>query len=129
MTAFETKPSAADPRPRVAEAGPGELVLLGATCSACGHHVAYDLPRCPACRGATRPARFAAAGIVWSATVLHVSVQEREVPYALAYVDLDDGPRVLVHVPGRPRVGARVTLRGTTAAGDLEAAELEQEAP
>jgi uncharacterized OB-fold protein len=43
-------------------------------------------------------------------------------PYALAYVDLDDGPRVLAHLDGEPRrlpAGARVGLSGLSVDGDL----------
>jgi len=40
----------------------------------------------------------------------------------MAYVDLDDGPRVLAHVAGPPErlaVGARVTLRAQGSEGDV----------
>lgn len=53
---------------------------------------------------------------MWSATVVRIPVAGRTPPYALAYVDLDDGPRVLAHVVAgngdtAPSVGARVRLR------------------
>lgn len=65
---------------------------------------------------------FGPGGIVWSSTVVRVPVPGRTPPYTVAYVDLDDGPRVLCHVDGltnRPPVGHRVRLCGTTADGDL----------
>ena len=35
---------------------------------------------------------------------------DRDAPYTLAYVDLDDGPRLLVHLTERAAIGARVRL-------------------
>jgi hypothetical protein len=68
------------------------------------------------------PARFGPDGTVWSTTTLHVASGGREAPYTLAYVDLDDGPRVLAHVEDGPRlalqVGERVRLAGQTSHGD-----------
>jgi uncharacterized OB-fold protein len=53
-----------------------------------------------------------------------VALPGRDAPYALVYVDLDQGPRVLGHVagPGEPhrlKAGAAVTLALPTAEGDL----------
>ena len=60
---------------------------------------------------------------MWSQTGVHVAVQDRQLPYRLAYVDLDDGPRILAHVRGdAAAVGDRVTLDGTTAEGDPQVA-------
>ena len=64
---------------------------------------------------------FGPGGTVWSSTVVRIPVAGREPPVALAYVDLDDGPRVLVHAPlapDAPAVGSRVVLVAPTAAGD-----------
>ncbi len=105
----------ADPRPRVE----GD-VLYGARCSACGHALALRVARCTRCRAAAlSDASFGPDGTVWSTTTLHVAGSGRTTPYTLAYVDLDDGPRVLAHVAGgRIEVGARVRLDGTTPHGD-----------
>lgn len=66
-------------------------------------------------------ARFGPEGVVWSATVVRVPLPGRAPPYGLAYVDLDDGPRVLAHVQGETvPIGARVRLRGVTRHGDPE---------
>jgi uncharacterized OB-fold protein len=65
-------------------------------------------------------------GTVWASTVLHVELPGRTPPYALAYVDLADGPRVLGHVAGEPRrlrSGTRVELAGVSSDGDLLFAE------
>ena len=60
------------------------------------------------------PAAFGPAGTVWASTVVRVALPERAAPYGLAYVDLDDGPRVLATVDGSTQapiqVGSRVVL-------------------
>lgn len=84
--------------------------------------MAIKLTRCPVCRELLSPARFGPGGSIWAVTSVHISVQDRATPYLLAYVDLDDGPRILAHVQanpaGRPSVGDRVRLAGVTSAGD-----------
>jgi uncharacterized OB-fold protein len=98
-------------------------VVAGARCTACGHPVAFARPRCPACHGPVEPAEFGPAGTVWSATVVRIPVPGREPPYAQAYVDLDDGPRVLAHLDGTdaPDVGTRVRLTASSPDPDLRA--------
>lgn len=87
-------------------------MVSGVRCTECDLPVAFQRPRCPACRGAVRPAEFGPEGTVWSATVVRIPVPGRTPPYGLAYVDLDDGPRVLAHLgtADAPDVGARVRL-------------------
>jgi uncharacterized OB-fold protein len=117
MTATEAPRLVADPRPRIV--GDGDRhVLLGGRCTACGHAVSRPLPRCPWCRSEVEPVQFGPEGAVWAVTVLHVAAGGRDVPDALAYVDLDDGPRLLVHLPERVPIAARVRLTAPTAAGD-----------
>jgi len=106
----------ADPRPRLAPDGR----LFGGRCRACGYPAAAPVRRCPACReDAVEPAVFGPRGKVWSATTLHVGTLVRVAPYALAYVDLEDGPRILAHADAAPPVGGAVVLDGTTADGDV----------
>ncbi|OLL75059.1 hypothetical protein Ae168Ps1_3460c [Pseudonocardia sp. Ae168_Ps1] len=52
---------------------------------------------------------------------MRIPVPGRTPPFALAYVDLDDGPRILAHVPGpaAPPVGGRARLVAPTGSGDL----------
>ncbi|MEU1692872.1 OB-fold domain-containing protein [Streptomyces hirsutus] len=53
---------------------------------------------------------FPPRGSVWASTVVRIDVGTRRPPYGIAYVDLDDGPRVLVLLrrpellPGATRV-------------------------
>ena len=95
--------------------------VLGLRCTECRYPVAQmGIPWCPSCYGTVEPARFAAAGVAWSSTVARIPVGTRRAPFALAYVDLDDGPRVLVHLaePEVVPLGARLRIIGTDQ-GDL----------
>lgn len=95
--------------------------ISGARCTACGYPVPEVLVRCPVCGGDCEPAQFGPAATVFAATVLRVPVPGRAPPYALAYVDLDDGPRVLAHVDRTDSAlvpGTSVWLAGTTEQGD-----------
>lgn len=113
-----------DPRPVMAEDG-DRWVIKGFRCDACGYHLAVSRPRCPVCRGALSEHDFGPEGTVWSGTVMRAGVPDREPPIGLAYVDLDDGPRVLCHVATNdgeePQVlapGTRVALAGLTEQDD-----------
>jgi len=110
-----------DPRPEVAHGPDGDRVV-GSRCEACGYRLAIKLEHCPACREPLSAAVFGPGGRIWAVTSVHISVQERPTPYVLAYVDLDDGPRILAHVHADPAavpsVGDRVVLAGLTSAGD-----------
>jgi uncharacterized OB-fold protein len=112
-----------DPRPRL-DRGPDGVLLAGVRCKACGYPSGFPRPRCPRCRGPVEAAGFGPLGTVWSATVVRIPVPGREPPYGLAYVDLDQGPRILAHVADDGAValapGARVRLRGLTGNGDPE---------
>jgi len=117
-------PITVDPRPQVTTGPDGLPRVLVMRCRACGEVAAYRWPRCPACRGAVEPAEFGPDGTVWSATVVRIPVSGRTPPYALAYVDLDAGPRVLAHVlPAggpAPVIGSRVRLAEATPTGDVQ---------
>lgn len=115
-----------DPRPRVVPYGEGEgAAVVGVRCTACGYPVAFARPACPVCSGPVSRARFGPAGTVFASTVVRIPVGARTPPYGLAYVDLDDGPRVLAATAAGPDgatvavpVGARVRLVGVGGAGD-----------
>ncbi len=100
----------ADPRPRLV----GDRVQ-GARCRACGYPTAPPAPWCPACQNLDlEPAEFGPRGVVWSSTVVHIPVGKWTPPYALAYVDLENGPRVLAHLDETAVLppGARVRIVG-----------------
>jgi uncharacterized OB-fold protein len=85
-------------------------------CDHCGYVRWPAAPRCPECLGLESSwCDLEPRGTVWSHVVYHRAFHpafENDVPYCLAYVELDDGPRLVgrLHVPaGRaPSVGARV---------------------
>jgi len=99
-----------DPRPSVV-GGPYGYAIAGARCTACGHPNATTAPRCPRCGGEAAAALFGPAGTIWATTTIHVASGNRAAPYTLAYVDLDEGPRVLAHVLDGPRLAPRVAQR------------------
>ncbi|MQA13845.1 MAG: hypothetical protein GEV09_06605 [Pseudonocardiaceae bacterium] len=113
----------ADPRPLV-RVRDGAARVAGCRCRACGEPVAFVWPRCPVCRAETAAASFGPHGTVWSATVVRVPVPGRTAPYGLAYVDLDDGPRVLARVKGDADaplpIGSRVTLLESAEERDVQ---------
>ena len=103
----------------------GRQGVQGVRCGTCRYPVAQTgIPWCPACYGPVAPARFTPTGTVWSATVVAIPVGPLRPPFGLAYLDLDDGPRILVRL-AEPRVlppGTRLRITGTDC-GDLVAAE------
>jgi len=110
--------SIADPRPRIVEVG-GSHLLDGGRCRE-GHALLRTFARCPRCGAAVDEARFGPLGRVWSYTSVHIGSRPDEtVPYTLAYVDLVDGPRVLLRLPGNPAgVGANIRLVSTDEDGN-----------
>lgn len=109
-----------DPRPRVVVHG-ASAVVSGTRCTMCRYPTATALPRCPVCGAPCESAEFGPEGTVFSATVLRIPVPGRTPPFTLAYVDLDDGPRLLSHVGEVDRAPAprsRVRLVGCTEHGD-----------
>ncbi len=111
----------ADPRPAVVDDG-GRHLLAGARCVACGHALPRVVPRCSRCRGPVEPTRFGPEGTIWATTVVHIAAKPGgDAPYTLAYVDLDDGPRLLLRLDvgaGRAGIGDRVRLTASTAEGN-----------
>lgn len=70
-------------------------------CDACGHVIWYPRLCCPMCH-TTDVSWFEASGLgqVYSFTVTRQSFGQWKdaVPYVIAYVELDEGPRVLTNV-------------------------------
>src|SRR5277367_994800 len=87
----------------------GELLL--ARCPACGAVIWYPRGLCPDC-GSTSVEWVAASGrgTVYSFTVVRRGEgRYREaVPYVLAYVELDEGPRMLTNIVDCPTEDVRV---------------------
>lgn len=74
--------------------------LLGSSCSACGTSAFPARSFCPACFSGepVQPAVLSDTGTVFSYTVVRQAPGKRPTPYALAYVDLEDGVRVLAQI-------------------------------
>jgi len=116
-------PAGIDPRPHVVSDGdPGiGSYVEGRRCSECRYPTFHPAIRCAVCGGSMEPDRYGPAGTVFSATVVRIAIPGRVPPYGLAYVDLDDGPRILGHVTESESAlqpGDRVQLVGATEAGD-----------
>jgi uncharacterized OB-fold protein len=87
------------------------------TCDNCAHVVFYPRRHCPACLSPELTWRESAgAGSVYTFSVVRVSRDPRftdRVPYTVAWIDLDEGVRMMSNVDGDPDlvvVGARVRV-------------------
>jgi uncharacterized OB-fold protein len=104
-------------RPYWAAARDGRLVVQ--RCDACGHAWHPPLPRCPHCHYASVSWReVSGTGTVYTYTVVthptHVALAGT-VPYVVAIVELDEGPRVVTGItgcaPSDVRAGMPVRVR------------------
>lgn len=111
-----------DPRPRGVTEN-GLTKVEGWRCTQCAYPIAQPVQRCPECGGEMGSDVFGPSGTIAASTVLRVRVPGYDPPYAVAYLDLDDGPRVLVHTPGTSAIppGTAAGLTGSTERGDLAA--------
>jgi uncharacterized protein len=85
-------------------------------CSECGHLQAFVRPFCSSCGSGSLEWKAAAGeGRVVAITTLHRAPTpdyKAQIPYAIALVELAEGPRVMGHADDDDlTVGARVTLR------------------
>jgi uncharacterized OB-fold protein len=70
-------------------------------CDACGHHIWYPREWCPVCQGDTVTwTALSGRGTVYARTILHKAMGPwaAAAPFVIAYVELDEGPRVLTNV-------------------------------
>ena len=97
-------------------ASEGRLVMQ--RCDACGRWQHYPRNLCAGCWSAQLQWREATGtGTIWTLTVAHRPGHPAwvpEVPYAIAIVELDEGPRILANLAGdRPeelQIGDRVRV-------------------
>lgn len=110
-----------DVRPSIIDRD-GVWLLAGFSCPACGYRLAVAAPWCPLCHGEVAPTDFGPSGTVWGSTILRVPVGGYEPPRALAYVDVDDGPRLICELAGTADtpvpVGSRVELTSPSPEGN-----------
>jgi uncharacterized protein len=92
----------------------GELALQ--RCAGCGRFVHFPEPVCPFCGGVELPyEKVGGRGIVHTSTVVHRAfLPGFTPPYALAWIDLEEGARVFGDVvgcePERVRIGLPVEV-------------------
>lgn len=80
--------------------------LLFQRCNSCGHKQLYFRAMCQVCWSRDIEAVEAAGtGVVYSFSVMHSvgdKALQKELPYALAMVELDEGPRLMTRIEGDP---------------------------
>lgn len=80
----------------------GDRLLQGSECMSCGEKAFPTRTFCPACGGRDlMTISLPAEGTLYSFSVVHVS-SSRATPYAIGYVDLANGVRVLAGLQGEP---------------------------
>ncbi|HVP22565.1 MAG TPA: Zn-ribbon domain-containing OB-fold protein [Conexivisphaerales archaeon] len=90
--------------------------LTGSKCETCGRTYFPSTRVCPNCRrkGKVVPIEFSGRGKVYSYTVIHSApkMMSQFTPYAIALVQLDEGPKVLSQVvdcdPDKLEIGMEV---------------------
>lgn len=92
-------------------------VLSVCRCSSCGRISWYPRPFCPFCGGPTTLVPATGRGTVYSYTIVRRARGAfREcAPYVVAYVELEEGPRILSNVVGCDPQDVRVGLPVTVA--------------
>ncbi|MZR13417.1 DNA-binding protein [Maritimibacter sp. DP07] len=82
-------------------------------CTSCGSNQAFARPFCVVCQADTLDWRTATTGRVAAVTIMHRAPTpewKSRLPYAIALIDLDDGPRIMSGCETELRVGDRVCL-------------------
>lgn len=90
-----------DSEPYWAAAHEGRLVVQ--RCESCGAHQLYPRDKCIACRGTVEWVQAAGTGTVYSFTVIRQNYSRafrHMIPYVVALVDLDEGPRLMTNIVG-----------------------------
>ena len=112
-------PDVDDPASAPFWAGLRRGAILVQRCEDCGHLRYPALARCPECTGEQAHwTEVGASGTVWSFAVYHRALHPAfagEVPYAVAVVELDDGPRITARVAA----GAAPVAVGTRVVADF----------
>ena len=102
--------------------------LLLPRCDACTKCFFPPMATCPRCgKTAVSPIKASGRGVVYSWVVVHIALDpafESDVPYTVAAVDLEEGPRLFGRLRGERPVAAGTPVRavfdttgGTTVLG------------
>jgi len=108
-------------------AGTREGELRVQHCNSCGHDQLHPRIVCTACHSRDLGWRASSGtGSVYSVTVVRrapSAAQADDVPYAIALVELDEGPRLMSNIvgcgPDDVRIGMRVAVEFDELAGDV----------
>jgi hypothetical protein len=79
--------------------------LLIQRCTDCAQAQLYARPHCLACRGPVRWVEATGTGTIYSYTVIRQNPSRsfrHLLPFVVALVDLDEGPRVMSNIVGSP---------------------------
>ncbi len=115
MTAHDIAPALVSFRPGELEIDPdGTGHLLGSRCRSCGAHFFPIREACSGCLSDDlETVRLSRSGTVYTYTVVRQSTPAFTVPYALGYVDLPEGVRVMGQISCEPEelaIGMAVEL-------------------
>src|SRR5215475_8362374 len=79
------------------EGGP---YLIGGRCTSCDFVTLGVRDVCPMCwsRNVMRPMPIGRTGRVYTCTIIHQAPEGYAAPFAVGYIDLDDGVRVFAHL-------------------------------
>jgi len=98
-------------------------VLVFQRCTGCGHVRHYPSLLCPRCRSdGVAPLASSGRGTIHSWTVCHHAFAPAfadDLPYTLATVDVEEGPRVLARFDGSPSLGRPVLIDFVPGADDV----------
>lgn len=78
--------------------------MKGYRCSECGAFSLRPSARCRCANARAEPASLTGRGRVYSSTTLYASAErfEKDLPFQLAIVELDEGPRLTARIEGEP---------------------------
>jgi uncharacterized protein len=101
--------------PRFWRCIPQRYNLIGTHCTGCEEYFFPPRNVCPSCRRGSKMEehKFKGTGTVVTCTTIHTATEdfERQTPYNLAIIQLDEGPRLtgqVVSDPGDVKIGMRV---------------------
>ena len=74
--------------------------LLGSLCGNCGHRFFPEKPMCSNCgqEDSITRVELSSLGSLYTFTVVHVAPRGFQIPYAVGFIDLDDGVRVFAQI-------------------------------
>lgn len=108
MTGLLPPPPSPDSAAFYAAAVEGRFLLP--RCEACGRAHWYPRPLCPFCFGSAQLEPASGRGLIYSVSVM----RRASPPFAIAYVALEEGPKMLTHIVdcdlGALSIGMPVTV-------------------